>query len=222
MNLTGNDNMGKADSITKEYIQRPDIFADVFNQFLYHGEQVIQQERLIELDTTEIVIPYGADEASVPEQRYRDAMKLLIAMTDGKAAYCILTIENETKVNYAMPVRNGLYDFMQLAKQVTETAASHRKSVGRKPSSDEDLSGFWKEDRLLPVITVVIYYGAGEWDGSLSLKEMYRDCNSVMLKYVTDYRINLIAPFVINAVTASNVIYFKGEEAEKLIKMYWK
>ena len=33
--------MGKPDTVTKEYIRRPDIFADVFNQFLYHGDQKI-------------------------------------------------------------------------------------------------------------------------------------------------------------------------------------
>ncbi len=189
--------MGKPDTVTKDYMSRPDIFADVFNQFLYHGEQVIQPERLTELDTTEIVVPYGTDNASVPEQRYRDAAKLLAAMTDGRAAYCILAVENENKINYAMPVKDGLYDFIQLARQVTETARSHRKSDNKdkKPSKDEFLSGFWKEDRLLPVITLVVYYGADKWDGPQSLKEMYADCDESILKYAADYRINLIAPY---------------------------
>ena len=61
--------MGKLDALAKEYMRRPTIFADVFNQFLYHGEQVIAPEKLVELDTTEIAVPYGADRASVPEQR---------------------------------------------------------------------------------------------------------------------------------------------------------
>lgn len=136
--------MGKPDTVTKDYMSRPDIFADVFNQFLYHGKQVIQPERLTELDTTEIVVPYGADNVSVPEQRYRDAAKLLAAMTNGRAAYCILAVENEEKINYTMPVKDGLYDFIQLAKQVTETARSHRESDNKdkKPSNDEFLSGF--------------------------------------------------------------------------------
>lgn len=189
--------MGKPDTVTKDYMSRPDIFADVFNQFLYHGKQVIQPKRLKELDTTEIVVPYGSDNVSVPEQRYRDIVKLLAAMTDGRAAYCILAVENEDKINYAMPVKDGLYDFIQLAKQVAETAGSHRKSddKDKKPGKDEFLSGFWKEDRLLPVITLVVYYGADKWDGPQSLKEMYSDCDESILKYAADYRINLIAPY---------------------------
>ncbi len=90
--------MGKRDTITKNYMSRPEIFADVFNQFLYHGRQKILPDRLIELDT------------------------------------------------------------------------------------------------LLPVVTLVVYFGAEEWDGPLSLKEMYADTDEEILKYAADYRVNLIAP----------------------------
>lgn len=188
--------MGKLDTLTKEYMKRPDIFADVFNQFLYHGKQVIAPDQLIELDTTEIAVPYGMDNRPVPEQRYRDVSKLLMAMTDGNVAYCILAAENEGKIHYAAPVKSCLYDAIQLAHQVTAAAASHRKSgpADKKLSGDEFLSGFWKEDRLLPVVTVVIYFGAEEWDGPLSLHEMYSDCGEEILRYVLDYRVNLITP----------------------------
>ncbi len=187
--------MGKIDTLTKEYMKRPSVFADVFNQFLYHGQQVIKPDNLVELDTTEIAVPYGIDHVSVPEQRYRDVAKLLMAMTDGRVAYCILAVENEAKINYAAPVKNGLYDFLQLAHQVTVASASHRKfKLDDKPSGDEFLSGFWKNDRLLPVLTVVVYFGSRKWDGPLSLREMYTDCGEEILKYVADYHINLIAP----------------------------
>lgn len=187
--------MGKIDTLTKEYMRRPIIFADVFNQFLYHGQQIIQPDRLAELDTTEIAVPYGADRVSVPEQRYRDVSKMLMAMTDGKVAHCILAVENEAKIHYAVPVKNGLYDFLQLAHQVSKASASHKKSKSEeKPSRNEFLSGFYKSDRLLPVLTVVVYFGAEEWDGPLSLREMYADCDETVLQYVADYRINLITP----------------------------
>ena len=192
--------MGKADIITKDYIRRPDIFADVFNKFLYHGIPKITSDKLVELDTTEIALPYGADDAAVPEQKYRDVKKLLVSMTDGKAAYCILAVENESKTNYAMPVKNGLYDFLQLSRQVTETAKSHKKpnKNGVSPTSDEYLSGFWKNDRLLPVVTLTVYFGSDVWDGALCLKEMYADCDEEILKYAADYRVNLIAPILLS------------------------
>lgn len=106
--------MGKLDILTKEYMKRPSVFADVFNQYVYKGRQVIVPDRLVELDTTEIVIPYEAGQASVPVQKYRDVSKMLTAMTDGRAAYCIMAVENEGKINYAMPVKDGLYDLFIL------------------------------------------------------------------------------------------------------------
>ncbi len=184
--------LGKIDVITKEYMKDPVIFADVFNKFLYHGKQVIRPESLIEMDSAEVVVPYGEGKAGVPEQKYRDALKLM--MTDGNIAYCILGCEDQSRVHYAMPVKNMLYDSMQYARQVTKAAKSHRQEKEHKPSSGEFLGGFYKTDRLIPVVTLVIYWGPDRWDGPLSLKEMYAAADDAIMQYVPDYKINLIAP----------------------------
>lgn len=199
--------MGKIDTITKEYMENPVVFADVFNQFLYHGDQRIAPAQLTELDITGIVVPYGADGASVPEQKYRDVLKLLHAMTDGDAVYCVMGIENQAEIHYALPVKNGVYDFLQLSHQVSEAANSHKRAMKEKeagqpnqtqkeeiPSDGEFLSGFWRTDRLIPVITLVIYFGSDDWDAPLSLKEMYSNTNNVILAHAPDYHVNLIAP----------------------------
>ncbi len=187
--------MGKENTVTKEYIRNPEIFADAFNKFLYNGRQVIKPESLAELDTTEIALPYGESGAAVPGQKYRDVLKL--AMTDGHVAYCILGIENRSGINYAMPVKNMVYDAMQLSYQVTKAAQSHKNKEGSrkdKPSPQEYLSGFYKTDKLIPVITLVIFWGAEKWDAPLSLREMYATTDETVMKYAPDYKINLIAP----------------------------
>lgn len=97
--------MGKLDILAKEYMKRSSVFASVFNQFLYHGKQVITPDRLIELDTVEITVSYDVDNAFAPEQRYKDVVKMLTAMIDEKVAYCVLAVENEAKINYAMSVK---------------------------------------------------------------------------------------------------------------------
>ena len=191
--------LGKKDTVTKEYMRNPIVFADAFNKYLYHGRQVIKPEYLRELDTTEIAVPYGSGDAFVPEQRYRDVLKTV--MTDGNMAYCILGIENQSDIHYAIPVKNGLYDFMQLAHQVAETAKSHKREEkknismeSRSVSQDEYLSRFYKTDRLLPVMTLTVFYSAEKWDGPLTLREMYSDLDDAIMQYVPDYRVNLIAP----------------------------
>ncbi len=144
-------------------------------------------------------MPYGGEKgAEQPIQRFRDVIKSVTAMTDRKTAYLVLAVENQTKVHYAMPVRNMLYDAMQYTKQVEKAIASHRKSGDyREVESNEFLSGFMKFDRLMPVVTLVIYFGPGEWDGPMSIHEMFGDLDEEMLSIVPDYNINLIAPAAI-------------------------
>lgn len=206
--------MGKADIVTKEYLKNTEVFADLFNLYLYQGDQIILPQNLQEIDTAMLAVPYGAEDAGVPVQRYRDGLKILAGMTDGSAAYCVLGAEGHLNVHYAVPVKNGVYDFLQLSGQVTQSARSHErqrqleaqeKKAGKvpidqdtavyRPNGAEYLSGFWKTDRLLPVITVVVYWNAGEWDGPLTLREMYGTQDETILKYAPDYHVNLIAPY---------------------------
>lgn len=107
-------------------------------------------------------------------QKYRDILKSAVVMQEDEAAYILLGIENQTDIHYAMPVRNMIYDALQYGKQVADTAANHRKNNKsfRKCTSGEYLSGFYKEDVLKPVVTLVIHFGADEWDAPLSLYEM--------------------------------------------------
>ncbi|MEH2946417.1 hypothetical protein [Sporofaciens sp. JLR.KK001] len=122
----------KADTITKDYISDTNVFADVFNYYIYGGEQVISPEQLEERDPTEIALPYGADGAVVPVQKFRDAQKLCTVMTDGKLEYVIFGTEAQAKIHNAMTVRNNLYDALEYAGQVTEAAKSHRKELKKE------------------------------------------------------------------------------------------
>ncbi|MCI9592606.1 MAG: hypothetical protein HFG51_00440 [Lachnospiraceae bacterium] len=188
--------MGRKDTVTKNYMKQNTIFADAFNYYIYGGQQRILPGQLQELDTTEIVVPYGADDAGEPEQVYRDVMKSVVAMKDEYAAYLLLGIENQGDVNYAMPVKNWLYDAINYAKQVQKSASSHREAKDSKGhSKGEFLSGFYKEDRLIPVITLVILFSPDKWDGPTSLHEMLSVRDEHILSLVPDYQIHLITPY---------------------------
>ncbi len=187
--------MGNRDTATAVYMRRPEIFADAFNYYIYDGKKVIDPASLVELDTREIAVPYGGEDASQPVQRTRDVIKSVTAMTDQKMAYLILAVENQSNIHYAMPVRNMTYDALQYARQVELAIASHRKHGDyRHADADEYLSGFMRGDRLLPVMTLVVYFGDREWDGPMSVHEMFGDVDPLVLKCIPDYRINLIAP----------------------------
>lgn len=168
--------MGSKDTATIRYMRQNPVFADAFNYFLFGGAPVIDPGQLEEMDTRELAVPYGGEEGvGQPVQRTRDILKVLTAKTDQHMAYLLLGIENQSRIHYAMPVRSLLYDALQYTKQVEEAAASHRKSGDYKGAGEDDfLSGFMKDDRLLPVVTLVIYFGKECWDGPLSLHERFR------------------------------------------------
>ena len=198
----------KADTVTKDYVKDAGVFADIFNSYIYGGRQVILPEQLTERDSTKIALPYGADGAAVPVQKFRDVQKLYAAMTDGKMEYVLYGAENQTEIHYAMAVKNNLYDALEYAGQVEEAAKSHRKEMKRKkeqgetsaeedrktPNTGEFLSGFWSEDRLIPSITVTIYFGPEEWNGPLSLFEMMNVSDPDVLACMDNYHVRLIAP----------------------------
>lgn len=194
----------KADTITKDYVKDVTVFADIFNYYVYDGKQVIKPEELTERDSTELALPYGADNVTVPIQKFRDVQKLYAVMTNGEIEYVLYGAENQTETHYAMAVKNNLYDALEYAGQVEETAKSHHRAmklvkeqkgnVTKTPNASEFLSGFWKEDKLIPYITLTIFFSSEKWDGPLSLFEMMGTMNPSVLACMNDYKVHLIAP----------------------------
>ena len=77
--------------------------------------------------------------------------------------------------------------------QVEETAKSHKMSDKMPETRAEFLSGFYKTDKLLPVITLTLYFGADEWTAPKDLHGMI-SADEDILRFVDNYRLRLIAP----------------------------
>ena len=185
--------MGKLDAVAKEYMSRNDRFADAFNFVIYDGRQVIKPDELVEMDASEIAIPF-LDKKSIPVQKLRDLLKNWKVMRDEKAIYVFLGIELQGEIHYAMPVRNILYDVLNYADQVKVRSKQREEEGKNNKGSAEFLSGYGKEDKLIPVITLTIYLGTDKWDGPKSLREMFGEQSEEILSMIPDYRLNLISP----------------------------
>lgn len=183
--------MGKADVAMNQMMRRKEIFADFVNGIVYHGKQVLKPEGL-ECISGQPGILYEAASGKVRAlERRRD-----IQMKADMGMYSVIFAEeNQSRVHYAMPVRNMLYDALEYVRQVQEMEKSHRKR-GELRKGEEFLSGITKEDRLTPVITIVFYFG-GEWDGSRSLYEMMGwneegAWRKELETYLPNYKMNLV------------------------------
>lgn len=78
-------------------------------------------------------------------------------------------------------------------KQVRELAAAHRRKHDAETNA-EYLSGLTREDRIIPVITLVVNFGDMRWDGPLSFCEMVTQQPEEVLALLPEYRVCLIDP----------------------------
>ena len=128
----------------------------------------------------------------IVQQKYRDVSKQITIRQGHDAVYMLVSLENQSEVHYAMPVRNMLNDSMRYMRQVNQIRSyrMEKQSLGRR----DFLSGIDSRDKLLPVITIVILFQNRPWDGPRSIHEMLEIKDPAVLKYVQDYKIHVIAP----------------------------
>ena len=184
--------MGKMDIRTREYVRDARIFADICNYKLFDGEQIIKPEQLTQKDPGELIMPFKEGDISIPIQKFRDVMKTVQIKASDKATFIVVGVENQSEINYAMVIRNMLYDAINYSSQIDEIAKKNRKSKSKKTSA-EFLSGMRKNDKIKPVITIVVYWGMKKWDGACSIHEMV-DAEEALLRYIPDYHMNLVSP----------------------------
>ena len=117
----------------------------------------------------------------------------------------VLAVENQSYINYGMPVRIMGYDAAEYNRQMKE----HRQQVNAlwkqvESSGQYDtlaipvtyaeyMSGILKTDRLHPVYTICLYSGTETWDGPRTLSDMmeFRAEKDPLKEYFSDYPANL-------------------------------
>lgn len=85
------------------------------------------------------------------------------------------------------------YDAIQYVAQVEDTAKLHKKSGKSAETRAEFLSGFHSTDKLLPVVTLTLYFGADEWTAPRDLHSML-SANDNIRRFVDNYHLHLIVP----------------------------
>lgn len=120
-------------------------------------------------------------------ERTRDVVKKMAYGVE----FAVLGIESQQKIHYAMPLRTMLYDSLGYLKEYQEITRI-RKAERGKMTEDEFLSKMRKEDRLHPIISIVLYYSEKSWDGPTCLKDMIVEMPEEMERIFSDYKMNLV------------------------------
>lgn len=179
-------NAQKADVILKDFWRQNERFADLFNAVIFRGKQVIKPEDLTERDTDMSgIIQFKGYQETL--ERTRDVVKKMAYGVE----FAVLGIESQQKIHYAMPLRTMLYDSLGYLKEYQEITRI-RKAERGKMTEDEFLSKMRKEDRLHPIISIVLYYSEKSWDGPTCLKDMIVEMPEEMERIFSDYKMNLV------------------------------
>ena len=178
----------KPDIVLKNYWNDNEQFADLFNAVLFDGEQVIHPDELEDVDTEESTVLEHKDYAESMKAS-RDNIKVQKKSTVYGVQFVLLGLESQEHIHYAMPMRIMGYDYGSYKKQYDSNAKKYQSAEGL--DEDEFLSKMKKTDKLIPVITVVVYYGEKPWDGAKSLHGML-NIPKEMKQFVNDYKMLLV------------------------------
>lgn len=177
--------MGKADEYQFDYLENNYRFADQVNGALFDGRQVVNPDELEPADTQ---IVYLGQEAGT-----RKNYKAIVDKTriwKGRLIH-IFAIENQTHVDYHMVLRNMLSESLNYQKQWKQKKTEHERNHDLKAGTDEFFSGMLEDEKFMPVITLVVYYGTEHpWNGARCLHDLL-DLDDETRKFVTNYKLNL-------------------------------
>lgn len=181
--------MGKDDQTIIPYLTIPENFCDFINGTMFQGMQILDPQKIRPIPQRNTATVKGDDGTPVILDGIRD----VVMKHDFRGIYAIFATEAQGKMHYAMPVRAMGYDAAEYLNQVKALARRHRNAKDLK-TPGEFLSGLSADDKLVPVYTIILYYGTEEWTAPLSLREMMEFPPNLepYKKLVPDYRVTLI------------------------------
>ncbi len=154
--------MPNKDILEKVLVGYNDVFADIVNGLLFYGHEVVKGTELEKGLPRE---PYPVGETWHDQER--DVIKY---WKNGEIRLAVLGMENQTAVDYDLPLKVIGRDGVAYIAQVNNVKGVH-----------------WQRERY-PVVTIVLYFGKGHWTGPKSLKECLVIPDELD-PYVNDYRV---------------------------------
>ena len=175
--------MARTDEPIKKLFKNKENFADLFNATVFHGKQVIKADKLMEINTEDIHIEDKTTEELEITKKYRD----LTMLYKDRVLQIVLGCEDQSTVDYSMPIRTMLYDALAYEKQ--------RNNLELKQNKEGKYyrRRMTKNQKVLPVLTIIFYYGEKQWDGATCLHDVIQWSDEQELQdTVPNYKMNLI------------------------------
>lgn len=176
------------DLTKKRCLSDNERYADLINGTVFGGRQLLRAQDLEDLDS-QAIVKHG--KASGRRKQYRPHYHDLIKKAAFGVNFAVISLEDQDKVHYLMPLRNMAYEAAEYDRQAAFIRRQVQKLSGI--TEEEFLSGFLKDSRLWPCVTFVLYFGE-HWDGSRDLHGILdmTDIPKELQTYVNNYPIHVI------------------------------
>lgn len=168
----------------KKLLDYDDVFTDVWNNLYFGGHRVLFEQNLSDLST----VSYTHDEKGELRERNRDVRKKC-SIAGGKYE-AIFTIESQMGIDYTMPLRVMGYEYASYEAQMDRMIDQNRQQ-GRDAGSKR----LFKDQRIKPELTGVLYFGEQRWKVPVCLQDMLElsgDTPNEMMSKIRNYPMNLI------------------------------
>ncbi|MCM1542231.1 MAG: Rpn family recombination-promoting nuclease/putative transposase [Blautia sp.] len=135
--------MGNRDKTEKLFVACSDVFVEIINGLVYHGEEILSEKDMLP-GPTESIYPKAELELS---SQFQDCSMYDVR---GGRPCALYTLENQSDVDSRMPLRCAGYD-----------GAAYRRQY--KQGSGQG---------IYPVISVVLNWGEKPWNAATSIREL--------------------------------------------------
>lgn len=201
--------MGQQDLSSKVLESHNEIFANIFNTFVFGGKPILEPEYLQDEPTENVFL----DNDGNYRNNLRDVFKTYNIAGDGMPVHlAYLGIENQTTIDKAMVVRTLSYtanSYKQQCDNIAITRRALRKQLDKAVTySQKELLkkalDQYSISNLCPTITLILNFSKQKWVQNLTLADLISDSNPFK-PYIQNFKIHVV-----------NVLFLSDAEIEKL------
>ena len=159
--------MGSTDITLSECLRNNQRYADCFNAAA--GYHIVRADQLQTLD--QIVEGGISFQRTIAHyKKERDGSRKVY---NYKGILCaIACLENQKDIDYAESARHMIYDAYSYNRQLIDIRKKHESEADSFEIRRKSFRGFDPSDRLIPVVTVCLYYGKEPWDAPVDLIDL--------------------------------------------------
>ena len=182
--------MGSKEEPMVAYYEDARHFAWLVNGWICRGDEEIDAAQ-IKPKNIRLTGKTGRGKTARMRSRYRDVFKEI-----GKVKIVLMIgTEIQSFVDYSMPVRVMDYDALEYQDQIQKIASERKaENIAKTGKQKVEMSPIQKEDKLIPVITLVLYMGKEPWNAAKNLHGLldFSEVPEKFKNYIPDCQIHVL------------------------------